>query len=74
MRNHWPPDRIFLERHFREQLVMIATDCGFAEGTWQVSSYKKADLVNALARHFQSAKATVAPSPAQQKAQDWLPE
>lgn len=74
MRNHWTPDRSFLDRRSREQLVAIATECGYAEGTGQVSSYKKADLVNCLIRHFQSARAATAPTPAQQKARDWLPE
>ena len=74
MRNHWTPDRSFLERRTRDQLVAIAADCGYAEGAGQVSSYKKADLVNCLIRHFQSAKTAAAPTPAQQKARDWLPE
>jgi ParB family transcriptional regulator, chromosome partitioning protein len=74
MRNHWTPDRRFLERRTRDQLVAIATDCGYAEGAGQVSSYKKADLVNCLIRHFQTARASAAPTPAQQKARDWLPE
>jgi hypothetical protein len=30
--------------------------------------------VNCLIRHFQSAKAAAAPTPAQCKAQQWLPE
>ena len=55
-------------------MVSIAVDCGYAEGKGQVSSYKKADLVNCLIRHFQSAKAAAEPTPAQQKARDWLPE
>lgn len=74
MRNHWRPDRSFLERRTRDQLVAIATDCGYAEGAGQVSSYKKADLVNCLIRHFQSAHTTATPTPAQQKARAWLPE
>jgi ParB family transcriptional regulator, chromosome partitioning protein len=74
MRNHWRPDRSFLKRRTREQLVAIATDCGYAEGAGQVSSYKKADLVNCLVRHFQSARAASAPTPAQQRAREWLPE
>ena len=74
MRNHWRPDASFLSKRNREQLVSIAVDCGYAEGKGQVSSYKKADLVNCLIRHFQSAKAAAAPTPAQQKARDWLPE
>jgi ParB family chromosome partitioning protein len=74
MRNHWRPDASFLSKRNREQLVSIAVDCGYAEGKGQVSSYKKPDLVNCLIRHFQSAKAAAEPTPAQQKARDWLPE
>jgi ParB family chromosome partitioning protein len=74
MRNHWRPDRSFLERRTRDQLVAIAADCGYAEGAGQVSSYKKADLVNCLIRHFQSAHTTATPTPAQTKARAWLPE
>jgi ParB family chromosome partitioning protein len=74
MRNHWLPDASFLSKRNREQLAAIAVDCGYAEGKGQVSSYKKPDLVNCLIRHFQSAKAAAAPTPAQCKAQQWLPE
>ena len=74
MRNHWRPDRSFLERRTRDQLVAIAVDCGYAEGTGRVASYKKADLVNCLIRHFESARAAATPTPAQQKAREWLPE
>ena len=74
MRNHWSPDASFFAKRTRDQLVAIAVDCGYAEGQGQVSSYKKADLVNCLIRHFQSAKAAAAPTPAQMKAREWLPE
>ena len=37
-------------------------------------SYKKADLVNCLIRHFESARAAATPTPAQQKAREWLPD
>ena len=33
MRYHWHPDRSFLERRTRDQLVAIAVDCGYAENT-----------------------------------------
>lgn len=74
MRNHWQPDASFFGKRNRQQLVPIAIECGYAEGRGQLSSYKKADLVNGLARHFQSAKAAAEPTPAQIKARDWLPE
>ncbi len=74
IRNHWRPDRSFFERRTRDQLVAIAVDCGYAEGAGRVASYKKADLVNCLIRHFESARAAAAPTPAQQKAREWLPD
>jgi ParB family chromosome partitioning protein len=73
MRHHWSPDAAFFSKRTREQLASIAIECGYAEGRGQLSSYKKADLVNGLARHFQSAKAATEPTPAQQKAREWLP-
>ncbi|MBV8978163.1 MAG: ParB/RepB/Spo0J family partition protein [Alphaproteobacteria bacterium] len=72
MKNHWRPDAAFLSKRNREQLLAVAVECGFAEGASQLSTYKKADLVNGLTRYFHSSKAdggAVDP-----KARDWLPE
>jgi ParB family transcriptional regulator, chromosome partitioning protein len=74
MRNHWRPERSFFERRSRDQLIAIAVDCGYAEGAGRVASYKKADLVNSLIRYFESARAAATPTPAQQKAREWLPD
>jgi ParB family chromosome partitioning protein len=74
MRYHWHPDRSFLERRTRDQLVAIAVDCGYAENTSRVATYKKAELVNSLLWYFDSARATATPTPAQQKAREWLPD
>jgi ParB family chromosome partitioning protein len=74
MRYHWHPDRSFLERRTRDQLAAIAADCGYAESTGRVASYKKADLVNSLIRYFETARAAATPTPAQEKAREWLPE
>lgn len=53
----------------------VANECGYAGSAGQLSAYKKADLVNSLIRHFQTAKGcTHAPTAAAQKAQEWLPE
>jgi hypothetical protein len=38
-----------------------------------LASFKKADRVNCLIRHFESARAVTTPTPAQQKAREWLP-
>ena len=74
MRKHWQPDTAFFGKRNRDQLVSIAIECGYAEGKGQVSGYKKLDLVNALARFFQNAKAAAEPTPQQVKAREWLPD
>ena len=74
MRNHWKPDRAFLERRSREQLVAIAKDCGYADGIGSVGSFKKSELVSSLLRFFGSAHAAAEPTPSQRKAREWLPE
>ncbi len=74
MKNHWRPDASFLGKRNRVQLVSIALASGYADSAGQLSTYKKADLVNALARYFQSAKAESDPTEQQRKARDWLPE
>jgi len=48
MRYHWHPDRSFLERRTRDQLVAIAVDCGYAENTGRVATYKKSEPVNSV--------------------------
>jgi ParB family transcriptional regulator, chromosome partitioning protein len=74
MRYHWHPDRSFLERRTRDQLAAIAVDCGYAENTGRVATYKKPELVNSLLWFFDSARAAAEPTPAQQKAREWLPD
>jgi hypothetical protein len=74
MRNHWRPDSSFFAKRNREQLVGVARDSGYADGTGSVASYKKAELVSSLIRYFQTAQTTDAPTAAQRKAQNWLPE
>jgi ParB family chromosome partitioning protein len=74
MKNHWRPDAAFLGKRNREQLVAVALGSGYTESAAQLSKYKKADLVNALARHFESARAARDPSEQQRKALAWLPE
>jgi len=74
MRYHWHPDRSFLERRSRDQLAAIAVDCGYAESAGRLASYKKAELVNSLLWYFETARAASEPTPAQQKAREWLPD
>ena len=74
MRYHWHPDRSFLERRTRDQLVAIAVDCGYAENTGHVASYKKAELVNSLIWYFDTARSAATSTPTQQKAREWLPD
>ena len=74
MRNHWRPDAAFFGKRNREQLVSIAKECGYADGHGSVGSYKKAELVASLVKHFQSAMTASDPLPSQIKAREWLPE
>lgn len=74
MRRHWRPDAAFLGKRNREQLVVLAKECGYADAASQLGTYKKADLVNALVRYFQSAKAEAEPTEQQIRAREWLPD
>jgi ParB family chromosome partitioning protein len=74
MRYHWHPDRSFLERRTRDQLVAIAVDCGYAGSVGQLARYKKAELVNSLLWYFDTARSAATPTAAQEKAREWLPE
>ena len=74
MRYHWHPDRSFLERRTRDQLAAIAVDCGYAENTGRVATYKKSELVDSLLWFFDSVRAAAEMTPAQRKAREWLPD
>jgi len=74
MKNHWRPDAAFFGKRSREQLVGIAKECGYADGNGSLGSYKKAELVSSLVRHFVNAHGTNEPTEAQRKALAWLPE
>jgi ParB family chromosome partitioning protein len=73
MRNHWQPDSAFLSRRNSDQLVVIAGECGYAEGRSRLGSYKKTELVTGLLKHFEHARIAEHPTPAQRKAREWLP-
>ncbi|MCI0540775.1 MAG: hypothetical protein L0Z50_36715 [Verrucomicrobiales bacterium] len=72
--NHWRPDRAFLSRRTREQLVVIAKESGFAEGRSCLPAYKKSELVDGLLVHFEGARLASDPTQAQRQALAWLPE
>lgn len=74
MKNHWRPDRAFLERRSIKQLVDIGCVCGYADGRSGIGGYKKVELVNGLLHHFENAHAALEPNKAQAKALAWLPE
>jgi ParB family chromosome partitioning protein len=74
MRYHWHPDRSFLERRTRDQLIAIAVDCGYADNTGKVATYKKAELVNSLLWYFDAARSAATPTSSQEKARGWLPD
>lgn len=76
MKNHWRPERSFLERRTRDQLLAIAEECGCAAryGIGLLRTYKKAELVGCLLRHFDLARTNGEEGDVWQKARDWLPE
>ena len=74
MKNHWRPDRSFVSRRNRAQLIDISKACGHAEGRSSIQSYKKAELVEGILNHIAFAHSAESPSETQQKALDWLPE
>ena len=74
MRNHWKPDRAFLSRRNKEQLIEIAKANGAAEGRGCLASYKKSELVEALLFHDTHARLAASPTPEQRKALEWCPE
>ncbi len=74
LRNHWTPDRAFLSRRTREQLLEIAKENGMAEGRGALATYKKTELVEGILFHDAQARSASSPTQAQRKALDWLPE
>jgi ParB family chromosome partitioning protein len=74
MKNHWRPDAAFFGKRNREQLVGIAKECGYADNNGSLGSYKKAELISSLVRHFVNAHIIAEPTEAQRKAREWLPE
>ncbi|MGE0132411.1 MAG: ParB/RepB/Spo0J family partition protein [Blastocatellales bacterium] len=74
MRQHWKPDRAFLSRRTREQLIEIAKANGMADGRGALATYKKSELVEGILFHDANARLAVSPTPAQRKALEWLPE
>lgn len=67
MKNHWKPNRSFLERRNTKQLVTVAKECGYAERVSLINKFKKSELVAGLERYFtESATDT--------QATNWLPE
>lgn len=74
MKSHWKPDRSFIGRRSREQLITIAKECGYADGRSMIQAYKKSELVAGLLKHFADAFVASTPDTAQAKALAWLPE
>lgn len=74
MKDHWTPERTFLEKRNLDQLKEIAGECGFADTHSWLGSYKKGELVTALERFFAEALAADEPTDEQIKARNWLPE
>jgi ParB family transcriptional regulator, chromosome partitioning protein len=74
MRNHWQPDAAFLSRRTQAQLLVIARECGYAEGRGNLAGYKKSELVTGLVKHFENARLAADPNPVQLKAREWVPD
>jgi len=74
MRNHWRPDRSFLSRRNRAQLIDVSKGCGHADGRSAIGSYKKSELVEGILYHIANAQMASTPTEAQHKALTWLPE
>jgi len=74
MRQHWSPDVAFLSRRSKPQLIDIAQASGAAAYASAIATYKKSELVSALTRHFEDARAATQPNEHHQKALAWLPD
>jgi ParB family chromosome partitioning protein len=67
MKNHWKPDRSFLERRNTKQLVTVSKECGYAERVSLINKFKKSELVAGLGRYFTEGATD-------KGATSWLPE
>jgi len=74
MRDHWQPDERFFRQRTKAQLAEIAVAIGYATTASALTGIKKEELVTVLARHVRHAQDAEAPTEAQQKARDWLPD
>lgn len=74
MRDWWGPDATFLEMLRREQLLVIAEELGGASRFTGVKTWKKTELVQALAREFASPATAGATNGGEPSAfRTWLP-
>ncbi|PKR48450.1 ParB/RepB/Spo0J family partition protein [Thalassospira marina] len=76
MRDGWKPDEAFLSRRRKDQLETIAKECGAIARMGRMKDYSKAQLVAALARHFErcaEADSTI-PEEMRNRANAWLPD
>lgn len=71
VRETWQPGEAFLKGYRADRLKDIAVECGFAAQRSAVDSYRKGDLVAALAEWFREAASTTEPSERQQFAKSW---
>ncbi len=71
VRDNWRPGEAFLKGYRADRLKDIAVECGFAPQRAAVDSYRKADLVAALAAWFGEAATAAEPSERQQLANAW---
>ena len=76
MRERWTPDEAFLSRRRKDQLEAIAKESGAVARMGRMKDYSKAQLVVALARHFQRCAEgdTTIPEEMRNRANAWLPD
>lgn len=73
MREWWTPDASFLSMLRREQLLMVALECGAIGRMHGLTARSKAEVVEGLARHFAAAALPDAADDTAEPANRWLP-
>lgn len=73
MREWWIPDAPFLSLLRREQLLMMALECGAMSRVQGLTSKPKSEVVEDIAKHFLASAHMEQPDDAAKAANQWLP-
>jgi ParB family chromosome partitioning protein len=73
MREWWIPDAPFLSLLRREQLLMMALECGAMSRVQGLTSKSKGEVVEDIAKHFLESAHMESPDDAAKAANQWLP-